>query len=179
VRFGYSFATWRFHQKGVGIRGAHDVGWIADLNVGRMMNADPVVVPASASLVRLRELVPFGRAPRVFAVDADGGFVGSIDVAHIHDPDLDEAAAGLVAYDLASDRNGFLLPSQNIRVALNRFTELEVEMLPVLASSDSPKVVGYLTEAFALRRYAEELERHRSAELGQRELFNVGATSID
>lgn len=176
VRFGYSFATWRFHQRGVAIRGAHDVGWISDLSVGRMMNAEPTVVPASASLTRLRELVPYGRVARVFGVDDAEHFVGSIDVAAIYDPDLDDAAAGLVAYDLAGDRDAFLLPGQNIRVALRRFSELEEEMLPVLASAESPKVVGYLTEAFALRRYADELESHRSAELGLRGAFNVHAS---
>ena len=34
LTFGYSFSTWRFHQRGIGIRGPHDIGWLADLTVG-------------------------------------------------------------------------------------------------------------------------------------------------
>ncbi|MGZ6021541.1 MAG: hypothetical protein ACXWLQ_02930 [Rhizomicrobium sp.] len=48
-----------------------------------------------------------------------------------------------------------------------------MESLPVLASSSSRDVIGYVTEAYALRRYNQELERRRSAELGERDLFSI------
>ena len=35
------------------------------------------------------------------------------------------------------------------------------------------EVIGYMTEAYALRRYNQELERRRNAELGQRDLFSI------
>src|SRR3954453_5624986 len=35
--FGYSFATWRFHLRGETIRSAHDIGWLRDLTVGKLM----------------------------------------------------------------------------------------------------------------------------------------------
>jgi CIC family chloride channel protein len=41
----------------------------------------------------------------------------------------------------------------------------------VLDSPTSRKVIGYLTEAFALRRYNQELERQRSDELGTKYLY--------
>ena len=172
--FGYSFSTWRFHQRGVAIRGAHDVGWVSDLTVGRMMRGDPITVAFDQSLLRLRAAIPIGSSARVFAVDSDSHYKGSIDVATIHNPDLDDAAAGLVADDLAGGRGYFLLPEQDVRRALARFVECEEEVLPVLASDENRRVVGYLTEAFALRRYAEELERRRNAELGVRDLFSTG-----
>ena len=36
LTFGYSFSTWRFHQRGIGVRSPHDIGWLADLTVGRL-----------------------------------------------------------------------------------------------------------------------------------------------
>ena len=36
------------------------------------------------------------------------------------------------------------------------------------------KIVGYLTEGYALKRYTQELERQRSAELGEQNLFSIG-----
>jgi CIC family chloride channel protein len=36
--------------------------------------------------------------------------------------------------------------------------------------------VGYLTEQYALRRYNQELERRRAADLGERDLFSVAET---
>ena len=174
--FGYSFSTWRFHQRGVGILGAHDIGWVSDLTVGRMMRTDAMTVPFDQTLLRLRVAVPIGTAGRVFAVDGASNYKGAIDVATIHDPDLDDAAAGLVADDLAGGRGLFLLPDLDVRRALTRFVECEEEVLPVVASDTDRRVVGYLTESFALRRYAEELERRRNAELGVRDLFSVGPT---
>ena len=58
--FGYSFATWRFHLRGLSIRGAHDVGWIADLTVGRLMRSDAKTVPENLGLRALRAAYPPG-----------------------------------------------------------------------------------------------------------------------
>jgi CIC family chloride channel protein len=33
--------------------------------------------------------------------------------------------------------------------------------------------MGYLTEQYALRRYNQALERRRSADLGERDLFSI------
>ena len=174
--FGYTFSTWRFHQRGVGIRGAHDVGWVSDLTVARMMQTDATTVAFDQPLQQLRTAVPIGTLARVFAIDGDGRYKGMIDVSTIHDPDLDDAAAGLVADDLAGARGLFLLPDQDVRRALARFVESEEEILPVVTGAEDRRIIGYLTEALALRRYAEELEKRRSAELGVRDLFSVGPT---
>jgi len=174
-RFGYSFSTWRFHQRGKQIRGAHDIGWLADLTVARILRPDVALVGRGTPLLQLRELVPLGSRSMVCAVDEGGRFTGAIDVAAIHDPDLDDAAIGLVASDLAGGRGNFLLPDMDVRTALGRFEECEAETLPVLAAADDPRVIGFVSEAYALRRFAHEMERQHSAQLGERDLFNIGS----
>lgn len=164
--FGYSFSTWRFHQKGVPIRGAFDVGWINELTVRRLMVRDIKTVRRNTSLLRLRTLAPLGSAAVVFAVDDDDRYAGLIELAVAHDPEIDDAAPGLVAADLAGSADAYLLPGMDIRAALGRFEETERETLPVLSSASSRRIVGYLSEADALRRYAEELERRHDAEIG-------------
>lgn len=173
--FGYSFATWRFHQRGKTIRGAHDIGWVSDLTAGRMVRRDARTVPQNISLVRLREEVPLGSCSRIFAVDEAGQYIGVIDVAVVHDPDLDAAVNGLVARDLARGRADYLLAEMDIRKVLTRFEEAETEALPVIANAEDRRVIGYITDAYALRRYSQELERHRNAELGERSLFSVAS----
>jgi CIC family chloride channel protein len=176
LAFGYSFSTWRFHLRGLPIAGAHDIGWIADLIVGRMMRADPVTVPVGMPLAKLRAKVPLGSSKRVFAVEENGRYRGTVDMATVHDPDLTDAAASLVAGDLAQGRGFYLLRNENIRVALKRFEVSETETLPVLDNLEDLRVVGYLTEAYAFRRYTQELERQRGAELGREDLFPLGLT---
>jgi CIC family chloride channel protein len=77
------------------------------------------------------------------------------------------------ARDFARDGDVFLLTYENVRTALARFEEKEIETLPVLDSTTEHKVVGYLTEQYALRRYNQALERRRSADLGERDLFSI------
>lgn len=174
ILFGYSFATWRFRLRGLSIRGAHAVGWIRDMSVGRLMRNDAKTVPENLGLRALRAAYPVGGAKRLYVVDGSGHYIGSIDTADLHDAEIDDALDGAVAGDLAEGADQFLLPSENIRSALTRFDTLQIETLPVLLSSTQRTVVGYMTEAYALKRYSAELERMRSAELGQRDLFSIG-----
>jgi chloride channel protein, CIC family len=171
--FGYSFSTWRFHQRGIGIRGAHDVGWLADLTVGRLMRLDVKVVPETTTVRELREKYPVGAAQRVFVVGEGGAYVGALDTAVIHDVTQDGALDSKHAGDFVHDADLFLLPYENVRTALLRFEEQEIETLPVLGTSTDKAIVGYLTEQYALRRYNQELERRRSADLGERDLFSI------
>ncbi len=166
--FGFSFSTWRFHLRGMPITGAEDVGWLAELTVGRLMRP-PRVVPAGMPLSQLRAEIPPGPLRTVFVVDAAGDYLGRIDTAAIHDPDLDDALPGLVALDLASHRGQYLLPNHEVRHALGRFLEWVVEELPVLAAETDRRPIGLLTEPYALRRYSQELESRAGGAIGMPE----------
>jgi chloride channel protein, CIC family len=174
LSFGYSFSTWRFHARGLGLRGAHDIGWIAELTVGRMMRSDPKTVASDMSLKELRAKFPPGSVSRVFVVAPDGQYAGWVDPAAIHDPSYDDVAEDAVIADIVEAAGIYLLPSENVRTALARFEQAQTETLPVLAARADPRVIGYMTEAYALRRYTQELERRRSAELGEKDLFSLG-----
>jgi CIC family chloride channel protein len=172
LTFGYSFSTWRFHQRGLGIRGAHDVGWISDLAVEKLMRSDPVIADAGASIAEVRKKYPLGSAKTIFVQD-DGRYIGYLDVAALHEKVLDEALGQAPVKDFATAPQQFLLAGQNIRTALTQFSQGKRETLPVLDTPASRTVIGYLTEAYALRRYSQELERRRDAETGTKELFPV------
>ncbi|MDE2228940.1 MAG: chloride channel protein [Alphaproteobacteria bacterium] len=169
--FGYSFATWRFHLRGVPIRGALDIGWIRDLTVRKLMRRDIHTVSENLPLAELRAQCPLGGTKRVFLLDANGDYAGMVVTADAHNPDLDERMATLRAADLRQAETQFLLPHQNVRAALDRFVNAEVEALPVLASATDRKVIGFVTEAYALRRYNQELEQARGEEFADPTLF--------
>lgn len=171
--FGYSFSTWRFHQRGIAIRSPHDIGWLADLTVAKLMRSDPKIVNAGMPLAEVREKYPLGGAKRVFVTMPDGSYLGGLDIAAVHAKKHDAVLGSLTAGELASGGDAFLLPGLNVRVALTRFEDSLIESMPVLDSAASRKIVGYMTEAYALRRYNQELERRRNAELGARDLFSI------
>jgi CIC family chloride channel protein len=173
LAFGYSFSTWRFHLRGLQIKGAHDIGWLADLTVDKVMRADPMTVTAATPLRELRQEVPLGATKQVFVTDSEGRYAGVIDVVAAHDAAIDDAADSIVAGDLAAAPTLYLVPNENVRSALARFEATKQETLPVVSASDR-KVLGYLNESYALRRYMEEFERRRSEELGDKSLFSIG-----
>ncbi len=91
--------------------------------------------------------------------------------ADAHNPDLDDKLATMTAGDLRQGANQFLLPQQNVRAALDLFLTAELEALPVVASATDHSLLGFVTEAYALRRYSQELERARAGDLRDNTLF--------
>jgi CIC family chloride channel protein len=162
--FGYSFATWRFHLRGETIRSAADVGWLRDLTVRRMMRADVRTVPANTRLSRFRTAFPLGSATQVVAVDENKDYAGIANVAEAHASELEESKP---IRDILHFTDIALLPTMTVKEAVAAFDKAESEALAVIQSSETRRVVGLLTEAHALRRYAEQLELRRRELIGE------------
>ncbi len=161
--FGYSFATWRFHLRGEQIRSAVDVGWIHALTVGRMMRAVQVTARPETSLAVFREEVPLGATQRVIVTNSEGKYLGIAYPA--------EAAAvtgeGRSVKDILHHQSYFLLPGMSVKEALSLFESAEADALAVLDGPETRRVLGLLTEQYALRRYNEELDRRRREVSGE------------
>jgi CIC family chloride channel protein len=161
--FGYSFATWRFHLRGETIRSAADVGWIRDLTVRRLMRPDVTTVSADMPIEQFRGKFPLGSKTRVAAVDDAGRYVGLALVADAHAPEVDAAGGlkGILHY-----RDVVLYPVMNIQEAIAVLDAAEAESLVVVESGGEQRPIGILTEAHAMRRYAEESEQRRREAVG-------------
>ncbi len=57
-----------------------------------------------------------------------------IDVVALHDPDVTEMSEHLLAADLATGGERFLLPDTDITAILRAFNHTDSEILPVLTS---------------------------------------------
>jgi CIC family chloride channel protein len=162
--FGYSFATWRFHLRGETIRSAADVGWLRELTVRRMMRADVRTVPADITVDEFRHAVPLGSTSQVVATDKNGRYAGIVIVPEGHAAELD---GKVPLREILHHKDNFLVPSMTIREAVIAFDRSEAEALAVVDSPISRHVEGLLSEAHALRRYAEESELRRRELLGE------------
>ncbi len=161
--FGYSFATWRLHLRGETIRSAADVGWIRDLTVGRLMRPDLTTVMANMAIEEFRQKFPLGSKTQVVAVDGAGHYVGLALIADAHAPDIDESS-GLI--EILHHREVVLHPAMNIQEAIAVFDAAEAESLVVVETGGERSPIGILTEAHAMRRYAEESEQRRREAVG-------------
>jgi chloride channel protein, CIC family len=160
--FGYSFATWRLHLRGETIRSAADVGWIRDLTVRRLMRPDVLTVNAATSIAEFRKKFPPGSKTQVVAVDNAGHYAGMVFVSDAHGADVDakKSLNSILHYPRV-----VLHPGMNIREAIAAFDVTEAESLTVVEAGDQ-RPIGILTEAHAMRRYAEESERRRREVVG-------------
>jgi chloride channel protein, CIC family len=162
--FGYSFATWRLHLRGETIRSAADIGWMRDLTVGRMMRHDVRTVRTVATIASFRVAFPLGSPAYVIAIDEQERYAGMVRVADAH---ASEAASDKLIKDLLHNTEDMLLPGMAIKEAVLAFDRAEAEALAVVDSYVDRRVIGVLTEAYALRRYAAELERRRQELVGE------------
>ena len=169
--FGYSFSTWRFHQRGLKLKGAHDVGWIQELTAETLMQRDMVFVRSSDSLEATKAAHPAGETGQLFVLDDNGAYWGVIDVPALHLLKPPTEGPAQRVGDLLPVKQPVLARKTPIRGILQLFADSELEVLAVVDSTVTRYVLGYCTEAYVLRRYNQELERRRSEELGHSDLF--------
>jgi CIC family chloride channel protein len=148
--FGYSFSTWRFHLRGETIRSAHDIGWVRDLTVGRLMRADPAKAPPDMRVHDFQEAFPLGMRRRVALVDREGRYFGIVSVPEAHAEGVDPAAP---VATLAHGVNAVLLPAMSVKDAMRLFDAAESDTLGVVASAETRLFLGTLQESYATRRY--------------------------
>ncbi|MBB3918204.1 chloride channel protein [Rhizobium fabae] len=165
--FGYSFATWRFHLRGESIRSAHDVGWIRNLTVDKLMRADVKTAKAGISLEEFKKAFPIGSTQRVILVEESDKYAGLVLVPEIYANPTDAQDEGKALADFIRYRNDFLQPQMNARQAAAIFDKSESEALAVVNNLIERKVIGQLSESYTLRRYSEELDRRRREVSGE------------
>ena len=134
-----------------------------DLTVTKMMRHDVRTVPAATTVAAFREAFPLGSPAHVIAVDSQGRYTGMVAAADAH---AAEASPEQLITAFLRSRDDMLLPGMAIKEAVLAFDRAEAEALAVVNSYADRRVIGLLTEAYALRRYAAELERRRNGLVG-------------
>ncbi|HVX76895.1 MAG TPA: chloride channel protein [Bradyrhizobium sp.] len=156
--FGHSFSTWRLHLRGETIRGANDVGWLRNLTVERLMRSDAVTVPEDVTIAECRRNHPLGSAQAVFLINPNAEYAGIVLLAELFSSEADEDAENRPVKDLARYVGVTLLPTMNVKVAMSCFDQAEAEILAVV-DGGTKRIIGFLTESFARKRYVEEIDR--------------------
>jgi chloride channel protein, CIC family len=164
--FGHSFSTWRLHLRGETIRSANDVGWLRNLTVERMMRSDVGKVPTTTTIAACRREFVLGSRPAIVAVNNSDEYCGMVLLPELFSGELDGIADEIQVIELARFTDIALLPEMNVKTAMKIFDDAEAEVLAVLESEDSHKVIGFLTESFARRRYVEEIDQATRGVLG-------------
>ncbi|KIZ34834.1 chloride channel protein, partial [Rhodopseudomonas palustris] len=164
--FGHSFSTWRLHLSGETIRSANDVGWLRNLTVERTMRTDIGQVPSTATIAACRAQFALGSCRAIVVVNKADEYCGVVMLPELFSGDLDSIADEIQVVELAKYIDVALRPEMNIKTAMKIFDDAEAELLAVIQSEDNRKVIGFLSESFARRRYVEELDKATRGVLG-------------
>jgi chloride channel protein, CIC family len=164
--FGHSFSTWRLHLRGETIRSANDVGWLRNLTVERMMRSDVGKVPTTTTIAACRREFVLGSRQAIVVVNNTDDYCGLVMLPELFSGELDTIADEIQVVELAKFTDVTLLPEMNVKTAMKIFDDAEAEVLAVLESAESRKVIGFLSESFARRRYVEEIDQATKGVLG-------------
>jgi len=129
------------------------------LTVGRLMRRDPATLDADATVAEFRKAYPLGSRHMVILTDTGGRYAGLVPTAEAHAPELNADASTRLVRTLARWRHSTLTPELDVKAAMSTFDRAEAETLCVIEAGGEGRVVGLLTEAYASRRYAEELDK--------------------
>ncbi|MFA5956479.1 hypothetical protein [Hyphomicrobium sp.] len=123
-------------------------------------------VATNTPLSEFRFRFPIGSTKYVSATDEQGAYIGLLDVAAVHSENATniECVIGDLKADLIHTSNWITAPTRFDQL-VQLFENQETELLVVVDDEVRKRPVGYITEAFALRRYRQELESR------QREIF--------
>jgi CIC family chloride channel protein len=164
--FGHSFSTWRLHLRGETIRSANDVGWLRNLTVERMMRTDVGKVPSTTTIAACRREFVLGSRQAIAVVNNSDDYCGLVLLPELFSGELDTIADDIQVVEIARYTDVALLPEMNVKTAMKLFDDAEAEVLAVLESADSRKVIGLLSESFARRRYVDEIDQATRGVLG-------------
>ena len=125
------------------------------------------VAPVTMQLSAFRSQFPLGSRKFVAVIDQAGAFVGLVDVADIHaEPIPNEADANDETLEQSLIHTAtWVEAGTSFDRLVPMFERHETELLVVVDDKNTKRAIGLITEAFALRRYRQELEAR------QREMF--------
>jgi CIC family chloride channel protein len=161
-RFGYSLSTWRMHLRGETVRSARDVGWMRSLTAGRLMRADRPTIAASATVDEFRRRFPPGAQRFAVLVDDSQRYAGMVQSAAAFRANV---ASDTKLDALAEGRDAWLTPDVAIDKVMAAFERHEADELAVLGPDG--EVLGVVSELYAVRRYASELDRQQQGLFGE------------
>jgi chloride channel protein, CIC family len=129
-----------------------------------MMRREVRTVRADTPLAAFRRDFPLGATQRVVAVDERDRYAGVVLLAEAH---AEENGASSRVGELLHYSDVMLLPQMTIKEAVALFENAESDALAVVDTPETRRVIGLLTEQYALRRYSEELDRRRKELSGE------------
>ena len=123
------------------------------------MERNAVTVPAAATYDTVLKECLTHAGNYLYVVDEDGVMEGVISFMDLKEFLFEEDFKGLVlARDLANSNVVYVTPGESLASALNKFSFIDMEQLPVVESrGESRRLVAVVTRSHLMRAYRQEM----------------------
>lgn len=159
--FGYSFATWRFQQRGLAIEGGHDVSRLAASPISGIIRPPKRSIAANADLDDVLRAVSTAGARGTAVYQYDGSFAGLIDPRLVEAIEEEDIRLPVVAAELVYETNPAVTPRTNLAELVDIFRNDDRATVAVMDPTDSRALVGVVRarDAYALASHILDMQR--------------------
>jgi CIC family chloride channel protein len=164
--FGYSFATWRFQQRGLALEGGHDVSRLMVTPIGALIRPPKTAVLPETPYARVESAFSVAGSKGVAVIDRNGIFCGLVDAALIEVVHEADGPLPITAIDLVDPQTQRLTPKSSLADAVQIFRSTDRATLPVVEEGNSQRLLGVIRSSDAFRQATVIADAQRREELG-------------
>ena len=141
-------------NKGINIRHGREASIMNSIKVQDVMSTDITTIAQEMPFRKILETISYSKNFYFPVIDNKGDMTGILSFSDIREVIFEEQLGDLlVAGELANTKVYSLTPQQNLNEAMEIFSKLDVDQLPVVRSEDKLKVIGMLTRGDMMASY--------------------------
>ena len=128
------------------------------IKVQDVMSTDVTTIAQEMPFKKILETISYSKNFYFPVLDNIGDMRGILSFSDIREVIFEEQLGDLlVAGELANQNVYSLTPQQNLNEAMEMFSQLDVDQLPVVKNDDRLKVIGMLTRGDVMASYNREI----------------------
>jgi len=141
-------------NKGINIRHGREASIMNSIKVQDVMSTDITTIAQEMPFRKILETISYSKNFYFPVLDNRGDMTGILSFSDIREVIFEEQLGDLlIAGELANTKVYSLTPQQNLNEAMEIFSQLDVDQLPVVRSEDKLKVIGMLTRGDMMASY--------------------------
>ena len=145
-------------NRGINIRHGREVSIMNSIKVRDVMNTEFTTIAQEMPFRKILETISYSKNFYFPVLDNKGDMTGILSFSDIREMMFEEQLGDLlVAGELATHKVLALTPEQNLNQAMELFTQLDVDQLPVVKHDDKVKVIGMITRGDVMASYNREI----------------------
>ena len=145
-------------NKGINIRHGREVSIMNSVKVRDVMSTEFTTIAQEMPFRKILETISYSKNFYFPVLDNKGDMTGILSFSDIREMMFEEQLGDLlVAGELSTHKVQVLTPEQNLNEAMEIFSQLDVDQLPVVRNDDKAKVIGMLTRGDVMAAYNREI----------------------